>query len=202
MTSEPNPSVPVPAPQVRRILAAAIDTAIGGGLVWLLRGRASPRWKAGPQPAGNGWIRMLGPAGELAREQLGSPGQRLLGLRTVDRRTGGRVALWRTLLLLAVGVAGQAIIRRSAPCPDPELELDRARFGRDLRAVHERHGDDPAARDAEMRRLFEQYPEPINVNLARSVGPTLAVGLLSSLLRRRLAPTSEVLVRGRRSHSP
>ena len=59
------------------------------------------------------------------RTQIASPGERLSGVRTVDRRTGRRVALWRTLLLVTVRAAGAELVRRSRPAAG-ELERERA----------------------------------------------------------------------------
>ena len=96
-------SVIDPAPPWRRMLAGGVDAAIVGGAVWFSR-RQSP----GAHERASRWAPLFGPTSELVREQIGSPGQRLLGLRTVDRRTGRRLELWRTLVLVGVSVGGPA----------------------------------------------------------------------------------------------
>jgi hypothetical protein len=75
-----------PAPPWRRALAAIADIAIVGGVAWLWRRRAGSAAGVGRTR----WAPLLRPSGEMVREQLGSPGQHLLGVRTVDRRTGRR----------------------------------------------------------------------------------------------------------------
>jgi hypothetical protein len=175
-----------PAPRVRRTLAVAVDMALAGGWTWLRR----PKLRDGAAPAVEPslFARLLAPASELVRTQIASPGERLTGVRTVDRRTGRRVQLWRTLLLVTVRAGGAELIRRSRR-RDPELECERADFNRELRAVHERHRDDPAGAQAEVARVFESAPAPASAELKRSVGSIVAVSLLVSLLRRRLTPT-------------
>ena len=58
------------------------------------------------------------------------------------------------------------------------------------------------AREAERRALFERSHSPVAATAARAAGPTLAIGLLNSRLRRRLGPTIQVLARGSDDHSP
>ncbi|MHB8532277.1 MAG: hypothetical protein ACYDC2_06125, partial [Solirubrobacteraceae bacterium] len=145
------------------------------------------------------FLRMI-PA-EALREQVRTPGQRLLGLRTVDRRTGERVALWRTLLLTGVAATGQQLTRRvAAPSQTPEQESERARFLDHVRDIHQRHPAGGIAREQEMEALWARQPDSLRSHLGRALGPALASALLTSRLRRRLAPTVEV--RGRRAHSP
>jgi hypothetical protein len=108
---------------------------------------------------------------------------------------------WRRLLaglaLLGVEVGGRLVMRRLAA---PEQEDERERFMNELRAIKERHPHDPTAREAEWRALHERHPSP---NMLRKFGPALPVALINSRLRRRLAATTEILVRRRsRSHSP
>jgi hypothetical protein len=188
---------PTPAPRVRQMLAGALDMAVAGGTAWLHRRRG------GAAPAGEPaiWMRLLGPLSELVREQIGSPGERLVSLRRVDERTGRRVQLWRTLLVVATQAAGAELGRRLRR-PDPERERERAAFNLELRAIDDRHGNDPGTHQAEIARLFERAPEPATADLMRSVGSVVAVGLLVRLVRRRLAPTVVIDARPRRDHSP
>jgi hypothetical protein len=188
-----------PAPRARRLLATALDMIVAGVWIWARRSRSSDRAALAAEPSLSS--RMLRPASELVREQLGSPGERLIGLRTVDRRSGRRVQLWRTLLLVATRAAGAELGTR-ARRRDPEQERERTAFHSELRAVHERHPDDPDARQTEIARLFERAPESMKLDLMRSVGPIVVLGLLSALLRRRLAPTVVIEARARRDHRP
>src|SRR5947209_1105985 len=188
------------APRSRRALAGLADVAIVGGVAWLSRRRAGSSTRSGKAR----WAPLFGPSGEAVREQLGSPGQRLFGVRTVDRRSGRRVELWRTLVLLGTGVGGQLLMRRLTPIGQtPEQERERERFMEELRAVNERHPAGAPERDAELSALMPRHPGPIAVNPSRAMAASLAVGLINNRLRRRLAPTTEVPVRRRRgSHSP
>ncbi len=182
-----------PAPRWRKTVATAIDTLAVGGGWWLVRKR--------------GWLRdrgfvlrLLAAPGDPLREQLRSPGERLLGLRTIDRRTGRRVALWRTLALTGVGAAGQELVRRVSR-ETSEQERAREELTAEMQAIMRRHPRASPAREAERRALFARHRQ-LTGSLARALVPTLALGLATTRLRRRLAPTRQVLVRRRRAHSP
>ncbi len=187
-----------PAPRWRQTLARALDAAIVGAGAWL--------WRRGTGTAGARqarWARLSGPAATLLGEQLRSPGQRLFGLRTVDRRTGRRPELWRALVLLGAGVGGQLLVRRLAPGPmTPEQVHDRDGFLDELNAIQARHPDDPVAREAERRALLDSPHDRLASSFLRAAGPTMAIGLLNIRLRRRLAPTTQVLVARGEPHSP
>lgn len=180
------------------MLAGALDAALLGGATWLWRKR---QWGEGTRATRS--MPLLELASESLRQQLRSPGQLLLGVRTVDRRTGRRVELWRTLVLLGVGVARALFMRRVAPPRlTPEQERDRSGFLDELNAIQERHPDDATARETERQRLFERQHNPVPDMLRRTAVPMLAIGLLNSRLRRRLAPTTDVLAGRRESHNP
>lgn len=179
------------APRWREGLAGLVDVAIVGGVAWL-----AARGEAPAQAAARlRWLRLV-PA-DAVREQLRTPGQRLLGIRTVDRRTGERVALWRTLALVGVAAGGQQLARRVAPqAQSEERERDRDSYLQELREIHMRHPLDSPERQAAMSELMRRHG-PMRANLLATVGPMAGVALLTSRLRRRMAPTVEVLVRGR-----
>jgi len=178
-----------PAPRFRRLLAGLIDMALAGGGTWVWRR------SAGGTAGMSRWAPMSGAAGGFLREQLGSPGQHLLGLRTVDRRTGRRVELWRSGVLLATAAAGQVILSRLRPPPDtPEQERERERFAQEMRALAERHGDEPGERAAALDQLFDRYSLP---NPFSAMPAAIALGIVVRRLRRRLAPTTDVLARPR-----
>jgi hypothetical protein len=180
------------------MLAGALDASLLAGATWLWRQR-----RGGESMRAARWTALLGLAAESLRQQLRSPGQLLLGLRTVDRRTGRRLELWRTLALLGVGVAREMFVRRLAPRQlTPEQERDRSGFLDELNAIQARHPDDAVAREAERRRLFERQHNPLPDVLRRAAAPMLAIGLLNSRLRRRLAPTIEVLAERSEPHKP
>jgi hypothetical protein len=187
------------APRWRRMLAAAVDSAIVGGAVWLSRRRSTH----GGIDRAAGWGRLFGPISELVRQQIGSPGQRLLGVRTVDRRTGRRPELWRTLVLLGADAGGWLLMRSVAPAPlTASQERNRLTFLDELNAIEQRHRDDPGAREAARQRLFERQPPSGVAMFARTAGPILVSGVLKSLLRRRLTPTTDALISCADSQSP
>jgi hypothetical protein len=188
-----------PAPRWRRMLAGAVDSAIVGGAVWFSRRRSVN----GGIDRAAGWARLFGPASELIHQQIGSPGQRLLRLRTVDRRTGRRPELWRTLVLLGADAGGWLLMRRAAPAPlTASQERDRLTFLDELNAIEQRHRDDPGAREAARRRLFERQPPSGVATLGRTAGLILVSGLLKSRLRRRLTPTTDTRISRAGSQSP
>jgi len=180
------------APRWRIVLAGLTDAAIAGSVAWSLRTRVSSG------RVGRTGFALMAPTGDFVREQLASPGQRLLGVRTVDRRTGRRVELWRTLVLLGVGAGGQLAARRlTPPAVTADHERQRAEIAAGLQDIQQRHPEDSAAREAAQAELFASYPNPIVVNLGRAMAPSLAANLINKRLRRRLAPTTEIVVRRR-----
>ena len=180
------------------MLAGALDAALMGGAAWLWRQRPHSESERARR-----WTPPVELAAEAFRQQLRSPGQLLFGLRTVDRRTGQRLELWRTLVLVGAGVARGVFLARLAPSPlTPEQERDRGAFLEELNAIQARHPDDAVARESERQRLFERHRNPALDMLRRTAAPMLAIGLLNSRLRRRVAPTTEVLAGRGESHNP
>ncbi len=172
------------APRWRSALAVLADGAVASAAAWGLRLRG------GTATAG---IRLLGPSSELVRQQLGSPGQRLLGVRTVDRRTGARIAPWRSLAALGIGLGAQLITARMRPpAPTPEQQRERERHLQAMSETYRRHSADPAAGEEERARLMEHAPAGASADLWRNLGPTVAVTLLAGRLRRRLIATEEI----------
>lgn len=106
MGSEPEQAY-VRAPRWRETGAGLVDAAAFGGLTWLARRRELIRLDGAVGT-------VIGVASVVLREQLRTPGQVLLGIRTVDRRTGERVALWRTLAVAATNFAGRRLAGRLA----------------------------------------------------------------------------------------
>jgi hypothetical protein len=178
------------APAWRRTGANLVDMALFGGLFWLARSRGLLREKS----LG---ARVAALPAELLREQLRSPGQWLLGTLTVDRRTGHRLALWRTLALIGFRAAGAEITRRLEPVRDPELERERQVVGEDIGVIMRRHPQASPEREAALRDAYARHQVTLP-SLPRAVAPSLVAGLLNGRLRRRLAPTVEVLARGGR----
>lgn len=184
------------APRWRTALAGLVDVAISGAALRLLQSRAPGR------PARIAGA-LLAPTGELVREQLASPGQRLFAVRTVDRRTGRRTELWRTLVLVGFAGGVQLAERRLRPGVDAAGEGRRAELAARMKDISERYREEPARRDAEFRSAALQSGlPPIWPGLVRIAGGGLLAGAARRRLRRRLAPTVEVLARGRGDHSP
>jgi hypothetical protein len=123
--AEPIPS-PTPAPRARKALAGLIDSAVLAlpAALYLRRAlRASGAGRPAARPPG--WTRMLTPAVAVLGEQVGTPGSLIMGVRTVDRRTGRRLALWRTLTVALAQVATRLLIRRLTPHPVVPSEAER-----------------------------------------------------------------------------
>ncbi len=174
------------APRWRSGLAGLVDAALGAGVVWLARDRLRTR------PARTA-LSLLAPGSALVREQLASPGQRLLGTRTVDRRTGRRVELWRTLALLGATAGAELLQRSLQPGDDPVGDEWNRSFAAEMKAIDERYRSDPARRDAEFRRAaLEHGPASVVPTIARVAAVGIAISSARRRLRRRLAPTVEV----------
>jgi hypothetical protein len=181
----------VPAPRWRRLLAGAIDAAPLIGVAWALR---RPGRLGVFAPRG---LRLLGSAAELARTHLRSPGQRLLGLRTVHTRSGGRPSVRRSLALLAVRTAGELLVRRATRNAGAVLEGQQQRLRLEMEEIERRHAGNPDAKEAAVRELFEgsRLGALDTRGMLRAIAPGFAMGQLNHRLRRRLLPTTEVLAR-------
>ena len=199
-SAEQTPSTKIKsAPRVRRMLAGALDAAIVAGAHVAVAPPARRRRERalgaldGAARAGDG----------VASPAAAQPRAAAARVRTVDRRTGRRLELWRTLVLLGLGVARITLVRRLAPPPlTPEQERARSGFLEELNAIQARHPDDERAREAERQQLFERQHNQLPDILRRTAVPALALGLINSRLRRRLAPTTEVLAEGGEPHKP
>jgi hypothetical protein len=196
-----------PAPRARKALAGLIDTAVLAlpAALYLLRAlRASGAERPAARPPG--WTRVLTPAVAVLGEQVGTPGGWIMGVRTVDRRTGRRLALWRTLTVAFAQVATRVLIRRLTPRPVVPSDDERGQRLREVQAIKDRYADDEGALSAELMRHYAEHQSNVTVK----VWPPLLAGVGSTLvirsLRRRLAPTL-VVSRGRAErpaspHSP
>jgi hypothetical protein len=109
---------PKPAPRIRQTLAGLIDAGVMA-VPAVIQWRRAWRHRDTERPAARppGWMGMLGPVVAVLGEQVGTPGGWIMSVRTVDRRTGGRIALWRTLTVALVGVATRLLSRRLTPRP-------------------------------------------------------------------------------------
>ncbi len=138
-------------------------------------------------------------AATLLGERYGTPGERLVGLRTVDERTGAPVPLAHTTALTALRVGGRFLSKRlnrmGAPS-EGDVEASRAQLRSELKAAEAELGEDEDALNRERMRLHEEHrvrvPSP-GTNLARSVLAALCLAQLHKRLRRRYAPTIVVV---------
>jgi hypothetical protein len=179
-----------PAPRARQTLAGLIDaavmalpTAIYGLRAWRARGTGRP---AARPP---GWMSMLAPACALVGEQVGTPGSWIMGVRTVDERTGRRLALWRTLTVALVQVVTRLLGRRLAPRPEIRPEAERRQRWSEIQAIKERYADDEDALSAELMRHQAEHRGDVSVNIWPPVVVGLGATLVNRAVRRRLAPT-------------
>jgi hypothetical protein len=194
----------VPAPRARRTLAGLIDASTFG-LLFALYVRW--KWRSGREPGPDHnpaglerWLRLLNPVLGVVSEQLGTPGAWIVGLRTVDPRTGRRVALWRTLAVVLLGVLTEAGRRRLTPPVPPISESERGEFGREMRAIREGYADDGKLQREAMSRFYEQHR--VDVNPLRWLPAIAGAALINNRLRRHLAPTVVVVSRPRERHNP
>jgi hypothetical protein len=178
------------APRGRRSLAGTVDGAFVAGAAWLTlrrRGRGEGAVQ-GRMP------RATRAASEALAQQLVTPGQLLAGVRTVDRRTGARLALWRSLASVAVAGAADVAARtlvgaETSVAPDADDVADIAR----IRAQHAGDPDAPGAALAESHRAHEA-----RIDTRRAIAVPVALAVVERRLRRRIAPTVVV----RRSRRP
>ena len=170
---------------------AGVRQAALAALSWLARRRDSSGWTV---LVGT----VIGVASVVLREQLRTPGQVLLGIRTVDRRTGERVALWRTLGRRSNfrGGGSRGAWRRPR-CPVRRAEREREDFLAEMHELMQQHPEPSPEREAAREELFARHPSD-HLRSDHRCGwsrPTVLFGLLNHRLRRRLAPTVEVLAR-------
>jgi len=184
------------APRWRQGLAGLIDAALLAGFAVarrrLERGHRPPPFLR-PQSVAREAMGALWWSTALL-ERFGTPGERMLGVRTVDRRTGDPVALSRTLMLTALAVAARGL--RAALAPSSGTDAQRVaheRFAEEAEAVRLRHSD-PDARSAAMLELWrERQPSPIQVDLLRPMLLGVVVSLLTRRVQNKIARTVVVM---------
>jgi hypothetical protein len=146
------------------------------------------------------FVRVAGPLATLLAQQYGSPGQRLLGLRPVDRRTGERMELWRALLAAALSVApgllGERLLRRperqvSGPS-DSEMRAE-------IAAIRAEHAGDQAGLQRAIGAYHERHRVHVSFDPLTDIGLPLllvvGVGRLARMLTRRIAPSVVISIR-------
>lgn len=138
-------------------------------------------------------------AAKLLVERFGSPGQRIVGLRTVDSRSGEPVALGLSVALALLTLGSGLLRGRLAPAAvSGSSQQAHADFVRELEELRARHAGDPQACEAAVLELYrarkvERTAKLVPVVRAFAVG--LALSQLNKRLCHRLAPTTVVLAR-------
>jgi hypothetical protein len=194
---------PTPAPRGRQALAGIIDMA-AIGVPYALYARWAQRSADGHalgKLAGGRWNRVINCAMPLLDEQIGSPGAWIVGVRTVDSRTGRRVALWRTLVVVLARTAVGALQRRALGVRPPISEVEHAELARERRAIQDTYRDDPDARNDAMMRLYERRKVNFKPTGWRILAGVVGLVFVNQGLRRCLAPTV-VVSRRSQDHSP
>jgi hypothetical protein len=190
------PANPEPAARGLKARAAAIDSIV------LVAPQIAYQWRRGVRAHRAGvrvqrpwWLSALAPAKAVMEEQLGTPGNWIVGLRTVDRRTGRRVQLWRTAAIASFQlIAGLTQRRWAGPAP----QAARADLARQAAAIRKRLAEDPDALREAMMRLHRENRVEVNGNRRMAFG--LVSALLAYALRRRLAPT--MVIAQQQRHKP
>jgi len=199
------------APVLLRAKAGVIDsalTALGGALLVAISMRSSRRAEADSDAFSESLkagrlatlARVAGPVATVLAQQYGSPGQRLFGLRTVDRRTGERMELWRALLAAALraapGLLSKPLLRR------PERQLGGptdSEMRAEIAAIRAEHaGDEPglqkAIGDYYQRHHIEVSFDPL-ADIGRPLLLFVGVGRLARVLTKRIAPSLVISIR-------
>jgi hypothetical protein len=180
-----------------------VDTAFAVALIgvsWWWRNRGVSSTRRSETAGGTQRLPLRSSVKAVVYEQLGSPGAWVAGVRTVDRRTGRRVALWRTVLIASARLGTQAAAKRLAKPSPPISEAEHAERARALQAIRERFPDDEDARNAALTDHYREHQVTVKANLGTPLAISIGSSLLNSRLRRHLAPT--MLVRRPREAHP
>jgi hypothetical protein len=193
------------APRWRQTLAGLINAATIGA-VSVLHTRWQRRSRdAGSRPGASGerrWPRLLSLATVVLDQQVGTPGGWIMGLRTVDSRTGRRLALWRSLALALAGAGIQELRRRAFGVRKPLAVGERADLAHQLETIKDTHRDDPDGRQRETMRAFSERQVDVKYMGWRVLAGVVGATFVNHRLRRRLAPTTVVARERRQPHSP
>jgi hypothetical protein len=182
-----------PAPRARKALAGLINAAIMAGPLVLrirqIRRDSSDGRSQLDRLGGQWWARVPGPAIRLIDEQLGTPGAWAAGLRTVDRRTAQRVALWRTVVVALAQLAIDVLQRRVFGVQASTFDSGRADWERELQAIKAAHADDADARNYAIMQLYKERKLDVKIPIWRPIAGIAGSVLINRWLRRRLTPT-------------
>jgi RDD family len=191
------------APLGRRVLAQVIDAAaflipgllVGAGVAGLyhLYRRRRPAGDEASDPFDMPRLRLVRSVGESTAWRLGfgaamlpvevairnwrTPGDRAMGLRRVDARTGGPVSVQSTLIRVAVQAASRELSRR-VQRPLQERSLERTRgLQAALKEAREIRAGDPEAQQRAMTEVLKRSPVRPTSSCSRGV----LGGMLGSL---------------------
>jgi hypothetical protein len=185
---------PKRAPLAARTAASLIDAAVMGAAGYALRTQGSPADERDKESKArrDKARRSIAPFRDALAEQVGSPGQWVVGVRLVDVRTGKRLALWRTVARAGLAIGSELLLDRYVRVSSVAHEQFRQEIER-LRALH--HEDSEALQQAVMLLYRDRGPvghglRPATVRL---------VGLARTRLTRMLARTVVVDVTDRRA---
>jgi hypothetical protein len=185
----------VKAPEWRRGLAGLIDGATTTALQRAGRRLAPTAGDSARTRAINALAAVMGHS--MLLERIGSPGKRAAGVRTVDRRTGEPVELWRAALLTALATGIRSLRPRlMPPSRDDEWQRQQEALARETAAIRARYPDDEDARNAALMELWQRRKSsPVGADFGRILLVNLALSLAARRVQRRLAPT--IVVRRR-----
>jgi hypothetical protein len=205
---------PQPASRGLRAQAKAIDAALYGAAVVLyvlpswLRADPGKRLVVFSQALDNTrhpWQRPLRGGVSALGEQVPTPGQRMIGLRTVDARTGRRVELWRTLARACLKEGSAMLTRRLMRRDDPaDLEASRRELKMELAALREKYGEDREGLNAAAARLWKDRSHEGRlpaVRVLRWLPVALGLGFLQRRADRALGPTIVIVARSRKARA-
>jgi len=170
----------VKAGGARRVADTSLARAVGRRLEARVREHNPQHTPAEPRRSTRARIatETLGVATAIRGRNARGPGQRALGLRTVDVRTGGPVSVRSALIALALRRARSQIVTRAL---GPELrrraarQTDAAPF---IRAAQDAHRGDPEAASEAMMAIYREHA--VNPFATASLG--LAGVLANALL--------------------
>jgi 60Kd inner membrane protein/RDD family len=172
-----------------RVAAGLIDAAvfgppivavsIGAGwlYVWYRRGNGRDLGQGGPVPLSTRWNLVIWGASAAVRVSIRnwrSPGDRALGLRRVDVRTGGPLSVRNALVEQSVVIASGQLRRRLMK---PWLTRSQRRLEAllpEMKQIQREFADDREAREQALKAFYKRN----HVNPAASCAPSLLGAIL------------------------
>jgi hypothetical protein len=122
-------------------------------------------------------ITAAGAGAQVLQRNRRSPGDRLLGIRVADVRTGAPVSVRSVLVGQAVSTAESWLIRRAVRPLKQRSDARMKPVNEAVREIRRRHGDDEEA----AAQAIKDYYEANDINALSSCLPHVAAGLAPSL---------------------